>query len=325
MDDRTRTELMVKSIALHIAVLISAGHLMSLQKRSWNRTKDALGQLAWFIAVPTYPFALLIDRAIRVARLLFLEGRARPSWSYCLDGVLGLHVETRSETHPASVALLAIPCKELQKSAMKRGLLGYGRLFVLFCLMAQAVGTLVLSGRRIRAGQMGDMDIRNAWMAFGGLVVQAMSAIIVLTGRRWEHIPRPLDATSSNANFRMVTIRNANQGDLGVVARLIVTTTVLGFWYFRFHIEDTIALIVLGALYNKSDSVYSAHYYPERAVLSSLVWLAWPVMIFHAQRENAGTVLFVSLFRSVGFPIQELATKRFPKWKDPLADMLYVF
>jgi hypothetical protein len=311
MDDRTRTELIVKSIALHIAVLISAGHLMSLQKRSWNRTKDALGQLAWFIAVPTYPFALLIDRAIRVARLLFLEGRARLSWSYCLDGVLRLHVETRSETHPSSVALLAI--------------LGYGRLFVLFCLMAQAVGTLVLSGRRIRAGQMGDMDIRNAWMAFRGLVVQAMSAIIVLTGRRWEHIPRPLDATSSNANFRMVTIRNANQGDLGVVARFIVTTTVLSFWYFRFHIEDTIALIVLGALYNKSDSVYSAHYYPEQAVLSSLVWLAWPVMIFHAQRENAGTVLFVSLFRSVGFPIQELATKRFPKWKDPLADMLYVF
>jgi hypothetical protein len=93
--------------------------------------------------------------------------------------------------------------------------------------MVQAIGTLLLAVRRLKAGGMGHVDIRNASMAFGGLVVQAVSAIIVLTGRRWERIPRPSDVTPIDVFVRMVIIRNAEH--LGAIARLIVTTTFLGF------------------------------------------------------------------------------------------------
>ncbi|KAF2825401.1 hypothetical protein CC86DRAFT_467860 [Ophiobolus disseminans] len=156
--------------------------------RSWHRSRDTLWQLVWFIAVPTYPFALLIDRATQTASMAFSKGQPQISLSYCVDSVLGLHVDIPETNGRTSSPLLSVPGKDLRVMPQKRGLLWIGRLVVLLCLMTQTVGTLILSGRKFYPNQMGKVDIRSAWTAFGGLlVVHVISVILVLrgTGNRW--------------------------------------------------------------------------------------------------------------------------------------------
>lgn len=334
MDDRTQTELIVKTIALHVAVLTSVGHLMSLQNRSWHRSRDTLWQLAWFIAVPTYPFATLVDRAIRIVRIAFSKGRFQVSLSYCFDSVLGLHVETPKREGHTSVALLSVPMRNLRVIPRKRGLPWIGRLVVLLCLMTQAVGTLILSGRRLQADQMGEVDIRNALTSLGGLLVHVMSVIIILRGNRWKYVPTQADtilapvaspAPSSTGTKDDMKPAPRDDEKLGVVARLITTATILNCWYFRFHIRDTIGLAVDGVLNHEQYPTTFVRPDPGGSLLRYLVWLAWPAMIFHAQSEKGRVVLMITLFLSVGFPVEDLAKNQFPKWKDPLADALYVF
>jgi hypothetical protein len=93
LEGRTRTELIVKTIALHVTVLAAAGHLTSLHNQSRKRSKSIIWELCWFIAVPTYPIATLIDRILRCANLLRLKGRQSVNLNYCLSGILGMHTE----------------------------------------------------------------------------------------------------------------------------------------------------------------------------------------------------------------------------------------
>lgn len=182
---------------------------------------------------------------------------------------------------------------------------------------------------------MGETDIRNAWIAMGGLLTHVMSIAIVLRGNRWKHATRPVQAaTTTSENVkplafpektpdRLKRLKSGNESELGVTSRLIVTATILNCWYFRFHIRDTIML----AMTARITQIQTSHPRPNPggALLPYLVWLAWPLVIFGAKIEKSKVVLLISLFLSVGFPIEELVKNSFSKWKDPLSDNLYVF
>ena len=128
MDDRSQAELVVKTIAFHVAVLASVGHLISLQRQSWHRSRDTIWQLVWFIAVPTYPSALPVERAVQTAKIYISNKPARTSLSHCIDSVLGLHVEMSGGENGASIPLLAIPWQDLSRVSQKRKLALLGRL-----------------------------------------------------------------------------------------------------------------------------------------------------------------------------------------------------
>jgi hypothetical protein len=70
MEDRTHTEIIMKTLALHIAVVASASHLASLQRQLKPHSKNVLWHIVWFIAVPIYPIALLIDRTVLCANVV---------------------------------------------------------------------------------------------------------------------------------------------------------------------------------------------------------------------------------------------------------------
>jgi hypothetical protein len=322
MQERTQAELIVKTVALHLAICMSAGHLMSLQQQSWKRSKSTIWQLSWLLAVSTHPLALVIDRSIRIGRLLLAKGTSRISLSYCVDSVLGVHAKTIGQDEGSSVPLIDVAFEDLQCLSAKKGLPWIGRLFVLLCLSVQAVGTLVLSGRRLHAGQMGDADIRIAWTAFGGLTINLMSAVIVLKGHRWTYVPAPNDTHPATQQAFSATSKQGVR--MGIIARLITTGTILSSWYFRLHIRHTLGLALRRMPDEQNWSPYKRPD-PGRSSLPFLVWLAWPVLIFHAQSTNGTVVLLVSLFHALSFPLEELATNKFTKWKDPLADTLYVF
>jgi hypothetical protein len=59
--------------------------------------------------------------------------------------------------------------------------------------------------------------------------------------------------------------------------------------------------------------------------LANFVWLNWPLIIYVGQGFNEWAALLVTGFLSLSFPVEELAGGQFPGWKDPLAEMLYVF
>ena len=210
--------------------------------------------------------------------------------------------------------ILSGPCGNWGLSFLiaELGIGSWGRLAVLFFLTIQSSATLVLSARRMKADQMSEIDIRNAWVALGGVVVHLNSAAILLMHDRWRCLPGIAITTPS-------TPLTAEERP-GILARVVVTATILNCWYFRLHTRD-----MIGLTSNTYTRPSVASVPPSFMELPSFVWLAWPVILYHAQSERAIVILFVALFHSLGFPIEEVVKSEFTKWKDPLAENMYVF
>jgi hypothetical protein len=344
MEERTQTEVIIKTIALHVTVIASAGHLMSLQRQSNKRSKEMIWNLAWFIAVPAYPLGLFFDRLVQCFSLLLRKDRSPVSLSYCIGGLLGLHAVV--QTMPSagildSISLFDVPLRNIKKVRENRDAIWIGRYTILLFLMAQTVATLVLSGRRFKADQMSEIDVRNASVAFGGLIVQLLSACILFMNERWEYIQRP------GGEFVIPHVPEPRQPP-SVIMRIIVTASVLvDSWYFRYHIRDTYLIAFHDGLSYEYGSRYplsavtheivtrdmSGPFIPvalarsdaARSLLPNLVWFVWPVMIYFVQKEQELLGLTVSALLAMSFSVEELVESGFSTWKDPLADALYVF
>jgi hypothetical protein len=233
--------------------------------------------------------------------------------------------------------LLEARPEDVRSVALKRDWLWIGRLTVLSALITQSVATIVLSARRLKAGSLSEIDIRNAVMALGGLTVQLISLFILLLSQRWEYIPA---AASSPV------IWTNNNNDLGAMAKIsIAASTMLNSWYFRFHIWDTYAQVLkreeekelytfprnLRPLHNDPYQNFpeGRHFYlnengPRFSLLPNLYWLVWLLLLYPAQSSQFLSLL-ASAFLSLSFPIEELVSGGFYRWKDPLAEKLYVF
>jgi hypothetical protein len=347
MEERTQTEVIIKTLALHFAVIASTGHLMSLQKQSNKRSKEMLWNIAWFIAVPTYPMALFFDRLVQCLIILLRKDRPSVNLSYCVGGLLGLHAEVRmapnAEIHD-TVPLFNVPLRNVKRVKEDRNAVWIGRYTVLLFLMAQTIATLVLSGRRFKEMEMCETDVRNASVAFGGLIVQLISASILLMNERWEYVHRP------GEEFVVPHMAGLRQPSSAIVRIILTISILVNSWYFRFHIRDTYMIAFHGGLtssYGRSyplskvtTELYSRDFYSQelysrvyssgssdvaRSLLPNLVWFVWPVMIYFVQREQELLALTVSALLAMSFSVEELVESGFSKWKDPLADALYVF
>jgi hypothetical protein len=234
MEDRTRTEIIVKTLALQIAVIASAGHLASLQRQSKRHSKKVIWDIAWFVAVPIYPVALFIDRVVACADLVRQKGFRSVKLRYCVAGISGAHAELRTavqQDKPDTAVLLSVSSEDVRRVPLARDWLWVGRLFLLLALTTQSTGTLILSFRRLKANQMGETDIRNAGMALGGLAVQLTSILILSLNERWEVTP---EATLH------ISQHNTTHKRPSIITKLLVTASMLlHSWYFRFHIRDT--------------------------------------------------------------------------------------
>jgi hypothetical protein len=139
--------------------------LASLQNQSQKRSKAMLWQLAWFMAVLTYPTATLINRVLQCFRIVRQKGRQSTSLGYCIGGILGMHVETHAmlgeDDGVDFMPLFEARPEDVRSVVQKRDWFWIGRMVVLAALMTQSVATLVLSGRRLNAGELGEVDIRK--------------------------------------------------------------------------------------------------------------------------------------------------------------------
>jgi hypothetical protein len=347
----------VKTIALYLAVLAAAGHLISLQNQSRKHSKAILWQLAWFVAVPTYPIATLIDRVFRCANIIRQKGRQSVSLSYCLNRILGMHAEKRlaiGQDSVDSIPLLEARPEDVRSVSQKRDWFWTGRIIILMGLMTQSVATLVLSNRRLNAGHLGEIDIRNAMMAFGGLVVQLISACILLRSERWELIPGTIPPNAPT--------QPASGKNLGIIASLfIIVSTIVNSWYFRFHIRDTYNQVrkkederlynfprALDISLSESDTnSYIVDTYLRQCsrstvprpssegtilrpssggtILPNVYWLVWLFILYPLHQTNQLLALLTSAFLSLSFVVEEMVLGNFPTWKDSLAEKLYVF
>jgi hypothetical protein len=271
----------------------------------------------------------------------FSKAYPRLTLSYCIDAILGLHVEPMDEDGGAKVPLLDVSCEELREVTQPRDVQWFGRLFLLLCVLTQSIGTIILSVRRLQRYQMGETDIRNAWTAVGGALVTSISIAIMLRNTRWEHAPTIQPDNSTNPTTRPST-RCRTRSRPGFIARLIVTLTVLNTWYFRYQIVETFERAKSawippqspgseGVPYGKTYGVWilrngqTLRYVKTGLTLPDFVWLLWPTMIYYVQQDHGEIVLLITFFHSLGFPIEEIAREAHNRWKDPIADGLYVF
>lgn len=236
MEERSRIEIIIKTLAIHIAVIASAGHITSLQRQSQKSIKSTLWQLAWFIAVPKYPIAIFVNHIVEIAIIVRQKGFQVVHLPYYIAGVLGVHAQLKSEVFEEvseSIALFDVSPEDVRRVSLKRDCIWAGRLLLLLTVLTQSSATLLLCIRRLRASQMSEIDIRNGSVACGGVVIQFLSILILLRNERWE-----VTATaSSRVSHSIQTSRSPNPT---ILTKLLVTTSLLlSCWYFRFHIQDT--------------------------------------------------------------------------------------
>ncbi|KAF2113877.1 hypothetical protein BDV96DRAFT_601339 [Lophiotrema nucula] len=326
--ERTATEVIIKTVAIHIAVIIAAAHLTTIQRASREHTKALLWRLAWSMAVPTYPIASLLSRALRCAALIERRGRRSVNFRYCVAGILGVHAVAKSNADgqtDRSIPLLQADVKDVRRRPQKWTLVWLGRITVCIIFLTQAAGTLVLAVRRLKQGEIGEIDIRNAVVALGGLTFQLIGVLILILNEEWEFDASevPSDpAVRRSAKYR------------GPTFKLLMTASVIvNSWYFRFHIKD-VYLLTAGNMVRRgehfSEAVASGTYVSygsigAKSLLPNFMWLAWAMLLYLGQSSSELLALIICAFLSLSFPIEELATGTFPRWKDPLSEKLYVF
>jgi hypothetical protein len=121
MEDRTLTDIIIKTLALHVAVVASASHLVSLQPQSKHHYKSTLWQIVWFIAVLIYSIVLLVDRVVACADLARQKGFRSANLRYCVAYLTGVYAELQpvvQKTDPDTVALLSVGPEDVPYSVL---------------------------------------------------------------------------------------------------------------------------------------------------------------------------------------------------------------
>jgi hypothetical protein len=189
-----------------------------------------------------------------------------------------------------------------------------GRLAALLLFVVQAVATLVLFGRRIRQGEVGELDLRNAIVALGGLLIQIQSIGILLMNSTWHYVDdRTLRVQSRENNY-------------GLFLSLCLTfLLLLNSFYFRNHIVYTYARFLARAtIVDPFYGVNVSYYKTDDFSSLSFMWPIWVFLLFRGVSQSHITVC-IAAYLSLSFPIEEAIRGQFPKWVDPLAEKLFIF
>ena len=154
-DGRSLSQVIIKSVAIHIAYFYAFGHLLGLQGHTVRNQKNLI---ITCIVFPLLPLILLI-RDICDALVSRIEDRERTNWEYYLSGALGMqaepkdpaNIEVANEGRGLSKHLLAckpsdgVPTKERIEYDWR----WMARTFFWVIFTAQAIMALYLLARRV--------------------------------------------------------------------------------------------------------------------------------------------------------------------------------
>jgi hypothetical protein len=237
-----------------------------------------------------------------------------------LASVLGMETTSSGHDGVQSRPLLGVPFQQLRRASLPYDLTWAGRMTVLVLFVIQASGTLVLFGHRLSRGEAGEVDIRNAVVALGGLVVQLQSIGILLLNSSWHHV---------NEGGLYLAYQEARQGRR-LFSICLTFLLMLNSYYFRQHMAFILLTVTtLNIPWGRSS--YRLSYYstggPGRRSFRVLefVWPVWVFLLFQGVSQHSTIMFVIAPYITLGFPIEEIARGTFPSWADPLSDRLLVF
>lgn len=186
---------------------------------------------------------------------------------------------------------------------------------VLVLFVIQASGTLVLFGRRLSRGEAGEVDIRNAVVALGGLVVQLQSIGILLLNSSWYHV---------NEGGLYLAYREARQGRR-LFSICLTFLLMLNSYYFRQHMAFILLTVTTLNIPWGRSSYRLSYYSTDGFGVLEFVWPVWVFLLFQGVSQHSTIMFVIAPYITLGFPTEEIARGTFPSWADPLSDRLLVF
>ncbi|KAI9855764.1 MAG: hypothetical protein M1813_009654 [Trichoglossum hirsutum] len=196
--ERTRLEIILKLLAIHLATIVAVARLGILRKqgpRSGRRYFDVIG----FFLFPLLPIGQLVHRSVRSLKNRLRHGPYAGDISYHIAAAFGVEVPFENE----HIMLLDVGYRRLQRISKRYDLYWAGSLVLLLVFITQAISTLVLFVRRTLRGQMAAVDEWAASIALGGLFSQLVSLGLSVMNFDWALVDVNMELASGEpANNR---------------------------------------------------------------------------------------------------------------------------
>ena len=187
---RSVNEVLIRSLAIHIAAISSYGHLISLQGATKTRSFRLILSCLIYYLFPLLPIVQCIRRLINLTRHILR--RNKTSYRYCLAVFLGIHV-ILPENPRQSVPLDKVAFASVQPRLGQFSILWAGRLMILIALVTQFVSTCLLGFRRdiIYKGltRTWGIDALNQHIAISGVIVAIHNLLITILNTQWTAFP----------------------------------------------------------------------------------------------------------------------------------------
>lgn len=186
-------EVAVRSLGIHIVALSAYGHLMSLQGYGRRNSTLMLIYILMFFLFPFLPIVQAASYLIKASakaipqRKTCLRFLLAACLGQCLDVFVGRHAGKPSWPTPISHLDPSKTCPQ----RLDYNALWFGRMLLQLAMLAQFVGTIVLTVRGLSvfngAASLWWIDYRNAHIAFGALICVVMSIGISLLNTKWNN------------------------------------------------------------------------------------------------------------------------------------------
>ncbi|OQV02902.1 hypothetical protein CLAIMM_08018 isoform 1, partial [Cladophialophora immunda] len=180
---RAVSDIVIKTLSIHIASVSLFGHHMSLCRIP--STRLAVCMLLGFAVAPISVLALFI---CRVVKLLYCR-RPGATWQYRLSACCGVWASLEDPTESASknrtIPLYYIAPRDVESKKQKYDQKWTGSIFLLLVGWVQASLTSFLYFRRLHTNACSYLDIVNGTLALGSFLTQTFSLIIILLNTKW--------------------------------------------------------------------------------------------------------------------------------------------
>jgi len=198
---RRVNDILLKTLAIHCATIITVGHLTSLKQTP--RYAQSVPVVA-FVFAPMYPLAELVMDIYRSLRVYLLERENRGGIQYHLAACLGMRATPVQGQSHDGVRLLDLSSDRflLRKSTKPRGMLWAARIGVLVTFLVQDSSVISLYFRRLRVINPqndrihrllqhadADFDNVNALFAVGSFFAASVSLLLEISNWTWTYSP----------------------------------------------------------------------------------------------------------------------------------------
>ncbi len=190
-EDRTLTEVILKTLTTHAFALASYANASTLLRRPLGN--GLAFRVIFFAFVPTLP---LVEICINAARALikfvadFEDEDKLDAW-YFLSGALGVHARLpeskKEETQMQNLPLLQTDRQLLERKPGKLDWAWFGRVLATLFTLTQAVGTIVMWVRRMDSdyGNCLGFDHRNGALGVASAICGTVSLLVLVLRLNW--------------------------------------------------------------------------------------------------------------------------------------------